>query len=62
MAPGLKVEDRLEGATNFSAWKERITCIFEEAEVWEIVEKAIVLPTAPNELEAYKKLNPRQRD
>jgi len=61
MAPGLKVEDRWEGAANFSASKERITYIFEEAEVWGIVEKAVLLPTTPDELAAYKKLNAKAK-
>lgn len=37
MSLGLRVEDRLDGQSNYSAWKERIQSIFEEAEFWGIV-------------------------
>ena len=37
MSLGLRVEDRLDGQNNYSAWKERIQSIFEEAEVWGIM-------------------------
>ena len=33
----LRIEDRLDGATNFSPWKARITLILEENELWDIV-------------------------
>ena len=34
---GLRVEDRLDGHSNYSVWKERIQIIFEEVEVWGIL-------------------------
>ena len=37
MVFGLRVEDRLDGATNFSPWKARISLILEENEPWDIV-------------------------
>ena len=37
MSLGLRVEDRLDGHTNYSVWKERMQSIFEEAEVWDIM-------------------------
>ena len=37
MSLGLKVEDRLDGHSNFSICKERMQSIFEEAEVWGIM-------------------------
>ena len=40
MATGLRLEDRLDGATNFSPWKERIVLLLEEAELWDIVNNA----------------------
>ena len=44
MVSGLRVEDRLDGQSNFGAWKERIISVLEEVEVWGIVEKTIVQP------------------
>ena len=55
MVTGLRVEDRLDGQSNFGAWKERIISVLEEAEVWDIVEKTIVPPTDATQLAAYKK-------
>lgn len=57
MATGLRVEDRLEGVANFSPWKERIMLILEEYELWDIVEKAVTIPTDATALAAYNKLN-----
>ena len=37
MVFGLRVEDRLEGAGNFSPWKDRISLILEKNELWDIV-------------------------
>ena len=37
MSLGLRVDDRLDGQSNYSAWRERIQSIFEEAEVWGIM-------------------------
>ena len=37
MVFGLRVEDMLEGAANFSPWKARISLILEENELWDIV-------------------------
>ena len=55
MVTRLRVENRFDGHSNFGAWKERIINVLEEAEVWGIVEKTIVLPTNADELAAYKK-------
>jgi hypothetical protein len=44
MANGLKFEDRLDGATNFSLSKERTALLLEENEIWDIVEKTQVVP------------------
>jgi hypothetical protein len=35
---GLRFEDRLEGASNFSPWRERIALVLEEQGLWEFVE------------------------
>ena len=44
MVFGLRVEDRLEGATNFSPWKARISLILEENEQWDIVHSTTTNP------------------
>jgi hypothetical protein len=41
---GLRVEDRLAGASNWSPWKARIVLILEELELWDIVSSPMVLP------------------
>ena len=44
MATSLTFEDRLDGESNFSPWKERIVLLLEESELWDIVEKSITIP------------------
>ena len=44
MVFGLRVEDRLDGATNFSPWEARISLILEENELWDIVHNTIANP------------------
>ena len=41
---GLRVEDRLDGATNFSPWKARISLILDENELWDIVHSTTANP------------------
>ena len=55
MATRLSFEDRLVGGTNFSAWKERITLLLEEHELWDIVKDPITAPTDPTDLAMYNK-------
>lgn len=57
MAAGLRFEDRLEGVGNFSPWKERIVLLLEEHELWDIVEKTIIVPTNSTLLAAFNKRN-----
>ena len=44
---GLRFEDRLDGFNNFSPWKEHITILFKELELWDIVgaSDTITVPT-----------------
>ena len=44
MVFGLRVEDRLDGAVNFSPWKARISLIFDENELWDIVHSTTTNP------------------
>jgi hypothetical protein len=55
MVGTLRVEDRLEGATNFRAWKARILLLLEEYDLKEYVEKVIPDPNDPQELAAHRK-------
>jgi hypothetical protein len=59
MATGLRVEDRLDGATNFGAWKERMILLLQENELWDIVENTtthpVVVPIDATLLAAYTK-------
>jgi hypothetical protein len=61
MDTGLRVEDRLNGAENFSPWKERIVLLLEEQELWDIVNHTttapIVIPTDLVQLVEYNKKN-----
>jgi hypothetical protein len=55
MATGLRVEDILDGAANFSSWKARIVLLFQENELWDIVEGTATTPVVaiPNDLAAF---------
>jgi hypothetical protein len=59
MATGLRVEDKLDGAANFGAWKERMILLLQENELWDIVENTtthlVVVPTDATLLAAYTK-------
>jgi hypothetical protein len=44
-ASQMRVEDRLDGASNWSSWKARMVFILEDLELWDIVEA--VVPTIP---------------
>ena len=44
MVFGLRVEDRLDGAANFSPWKDIIILILEENEVWDIIHSTTTNP------------------
>jgi hypothetical protein len=61
MATGLRVEDRLDGAANFSPWKERIVLLLQECELWDIVNNTqtnpVTVPTDATLLAAYTKKN-----
>ena len=44
MATDLRIEDRLDGALNFSPWKARIVLTLQNSELWEIVNNTITNP------------------
>jgi hypothetical protein len=51
----LRVEDRLDGASNFLSWKARETFAFKEYDLLELVDKVFTPPTDPTALEAQNK-------
>ena len=61
MSLGLRVEDRLDGHSNYSEWKERMQNIFEEVEVWGIMvhtqQRPVNVPTNVVQLEDFNKKN-----
>ena len=65
MSLGLRVENRLDGQNNYSAWKERIQSIFEETEVWGIMvnttQNPVVVPADPVQLAEFNKKNAKAK-
>jgi hypothetical protein len=51
----LKIEDMLEGATNFQDWKARVLLLLEENELKEYVKVVVATPMDSQELAAHKK-------
>jgi hypothetical protein len=55
MVNTLKIQDRLEGATNFRAWKAGVLFLLEENDLKEYVECVVPSPTDLQELVAHEK-------
>ena len=55
MVNTLKLEDRLEGETNFQAWKSRVLILLEENDLKEYVEDVVPSLNDPVDLEFHKK-------
>jgi hypothetical protein len=55
MVGTLRVEDKLEGATNFQTWKARILLLLEENDLKDYIEMVILDPNDAQELAAHKK-------
>ena len=53
MATGLRFEGRLEGVGNFNPWKQRISLLFKEVELWDIVESPVTVPDKTADAVAY---------
>jgi hypothetical protein len=58
---GLRFEDRLEGASNFCSWRERIGLVMEENGLLEFVEGKTVPPTDPAQQATHLKKNVKMR-
>ena len=61
MATRLRVKYGLDGKVNFGAWIERITSVLDEADVWDIIEKTVAIPTDATQLAAFKKKNAKEK-
>ena len=55
MVNTMKIEDRLEGTTNFRAWKARVLLLLEENDLREYVEGVVPSPTNQQELAVHKR-------
>jgi hypothetical protein len=51
----LRVEYRLDGASNFLSWKTRENLTLKEYDLWELVDKVVTPPTDLTTLEAHNK-------
>lgn len=58
---GIRVEDRLDGTSNFGIWKERILLLLEEYGLKDFAEKTIAVPTDPQQADAHKKNDAKAR-
>jgi hypothetical protein len=51
----LRVEDRLDGESNFLSWKGRVTLALKEYDLWELVDKEVAPSTYLAALDAHNK-------
>jgi hypothetical protein len=51
----LRVEDRLDGSSNFLSWKERVNLALKKYDLWELVDNAVTPPTNLTTLYAHNK-------
>ena len=54
-ALGLRDQDRLEGASNYVIWKERISFLLNEHDLKAFIDNVVAVPADPDPLKAYKK-------
>ena len=52
---GLRDQDRLEGASNYVIWQEKIKCLLDENDLKAFIDGAVVVPLDADPLNAYKK-------
>lgn len=60
LVTSMRYEDRLDGFTNYSPWKERIKLMFLVNMKWEYSVKEIQKPRDPKDLEAYKEFDAKE--
>jgi hypothetical protein len=58
---GSRYEDRLDGASNFSPWREHIALVLEEQGLWEITEGKVAAPVDTVQLATHNKKDVKAR-
>jgi transcription termination factor NusB len=51
----LRVEERLDGASNFLSWKARVTLALKEYDLWELADKEVTSSIDPTTVDAHNK-------
>ena len=59
--PSVKSEDRLEGASNFNAWKARVLNILEESDLDDLVTRVVKEPTTTPGRASFKKKQAKEK-
>ena len=60
-SPGLRDQDRLDGASNFGVWKARLSLLLEENGIKDYATIGVVVPTDATPLATYKKEDAKAR-
>jgi hypothetical protein len=55
VAASMRVEDILDGASNFLSWKKRVTLALKKYDLWELVDKVVTPLTDQKSFEAHSK-------
>ena len=58
---GMKVEDRLDGATNFISWNSRFLLILEENDLLKLVNEKVLEPDAEEDKSHWRKSDAKAR-
>lgn len=53
-ASGLRFEDKLDGLSNYSPWKERIMLVLMDNDIWEFANSIVAPPVDPKDLASHK--------
>jgi hypothetical protein len=61
-ASGLRFKDKLDGVSNYSAWKERIILVLIENDIWEFVNSIVAPPADPKDLATHNLKDVKARD
>lgn len=56
-----RYEDRLDGLSNYSPWKERIKLVLLVNKIWEFADKESKKPIDPKELEVFEELDAKAK-
>ena len=57
----LRYEDRLDGLSNYSPWKEMIRLVLLVNKIWEFADKEIAKPTTPKNLAKFEELDAKAK-